>query len=785
MCGIFGVVLRDSRRQLHAARVVAARDTLRHRGPDEQGLWIPPAGGVALAHQRLKVLDLTHGQQPMVSPDQRYGLVYNGEIYNFRKLQEHYRAAGLTLTTQCDTEVVLQSLIHDGPGAIEQWNGMFALGFWDTAARSLLLVRDRLGKKPLYWFADDELFVFASELKAILEYLGRKFPVDAVALDQYFARGYILSPRTIFQGIAKLPAGHTLTLDAGAWTWASKPYWDFVPTPVPTDPGEVLDHLDDLLTDAVRMRMVSDVPIGCLLSGGIDSSLITALTAKVSGEKGERVKAFSIGFDESPDHNELPYAQMVAQRHNCEWFTRAVRGGDFMAMVDDAAQFHDEPFGNFTMFSMRKLAQMAREQLVVVLTGQGGDELAAGYPGRYNWIIDQPAAARSGSRRYAAAFDDLFTYLRASSFVAWPRGREVIFSDEMRDAIRAGGPPAADLLPFWNRHLTRVGRLNNVLYTDVKTNLADYLICLEERMTMSCSLEARNPLLDYRVVNFLLSLPESMKIHDIPGSPEGRRNKWVLLELARRYVPAEAIDRPKKGFTPPLGLWISQNADRMAQLFNQTDGQTRSIYSSAWREYLRGGQYESNTLMPVFYSLMLAAWVKRYGQYVSQWPGGTPSAMGSISLDVSAAAQGDHWQAALRTQDPIALQEARWFCQAMGNFAANTRLRINGDDDGWFTFLARGSQMRIAASHEEADALVLLGAGAAESFDARDLKADDWVLWFVPFEASQANDVKTLLSQAGDAGITLKGVQAVPTGPAHGVLIARGQVGAVSLTPAP
>lgn len=778
MCGILGVVFRDPKRQPDTRRVAAARDTLRHRGPDEHGLWAPPTGGVALAHQRLKVLDLTHGQQPMVSPDQRYGLVYNGEVYNFRALQDHYRAAGVTLTTRCDTEVVLQSLIHEGPAAIERWNGMFALGFWDNDARSLLLVRDRLGKKPLYWFADDEQFVFASELKAILEYLGRKFPVDAVALDQYFARGYVLSPRTIFQGISKLPAGHTLSLDACAWTWTNEPYWDFTPCETPADPGDVLDQLDGLLTDAVRIRMVSDVPIGCLLSGGIDSSLITALAAKVSGEKGERVKAFSIGFDESPDHNELPYAQMVAERHNCEWFTRGVRGGDFMAMVDDASEFYDEPFGNFTMFSMRKLAQLAREQLVVVLTGQGGDELTAGYAGRYNWVIDQPAAVPSGgqggAQPYAAGIDDLLTYMRASSFIAWPRGREVIFSDDMRDAIRAGGSPAADLLPFWNRHAP-LGRLNNVLYTDVKTNLADYLICLEERMTMSCSLEARNPLLDYRVVNFLLSLPESMKIR---GEGAERRNKWALLELARRYVPAEAIDRPKKGFTPPLGLWVAQNAGRMAELFTETDAQTSAIYSPAWRGHLKGGHYESTTIMPVFYSLMLAAWVKRYGQYIAGWPGGARAATGSISLDVSATKPDDPWQAALRTQDPAAIHEARWFCQAMGNFPIGSGLRIRGDDEGWFTFLARGSRMRVAAGNEEADAVVLIGSEAAQALDVEGLKAEGWVLWFVPFEAARAGEVKALLNRAGDANVTLKGMQVAQVSPTRGVLIARGQVGA-------
>ncbi|MCX5661833.1 MAG: asparagine synthase (glutamine-hydrolyzing) [Planctomycetota bacterium] len=772
MCGIFGVVLRDPAGQIDLASVLAARDTLIHRGPDEAGIWSRP--GVAFAHRRLKVLDLTHGQQPAVSPDERFALVYNGEVYNFQELRKRYAAEGADFTTRCDTEVVFHGLNAHGPDAVTDFHGMFAFGHWDDRQRKLLLVRDRLGKKPLYWHADDRQIVFASELKAVLAYLGRRFDIDPVALDCYFGRGYIPAPRTIFQGISKLRAGTMLRLDAGPgkWQFDVRSYWDFQPRATPAKPEEALDELDALLTDAVRSRLVSDVPIGCLLSGGIDSSLVTALAAKVSAEP---VRAFSIGFDESEAHNELPFAEMVARRHKCLWQSRPVRGDDFPAMLDDVVPFLDEPYGNFTVFSMRRLAQLAREDLVVVLSGQGGDELAAGYPGRYNWILQTPAGPAS---TYAPPVDDLVQHLNHSSFVPWRGAREVILSPGFKDAIAHAAGPADDLLPFWDRHHPR-GRLNNLLYTDLKTNLADYLILLEERMTMSASLEARNPLLDDRVVDFMLSLPNEMKVRD-------GKNKWILMELARRYVPAEAIDRPKRGFTPPLEKWVAGSAALLAKQFRETDGQTGSLYSQGWRDFLRAGKYNAGALMPVYYSLMLSRWAKQFEAYIGVWPG--EAARGGEAAakvgETPASARGP-WQDALRAQDPLALAESRWFCQAMGNFPAGARVRLRGDDAGWFAFLARGCGLAPVESESAADAagaaspdLVCVGLDAALNLlageGAKVAAGSPTILIVAPFAGAQADRAKALLEGLGKAFL-IKGYQAPSLAPDRAVLIVRCQ----------
>lgn len=764
MCGILGVIHRDPQLEINRERLIAARDTLTHRGPDEAGVWLAP--GAALAHRRLKVLDLTHGQQPMVDPaaasgiDPRYALVYNGEIYNYRELRRDFQKRGENFRGQGngDTEVVFHALNTQGPDAVDSFHGMFALAHWDHADRQLLLVRDRLGQKPLYWHDDGNQLVFASELKAILRYLDRKFDLDPAALDEFFTRGYILSPRTIFKDIHKLPAGSRLRLSATDWQIQIDRYWDIKQTPpqdipgdIPTDPDDAVDQLDELLTDAVRQRLVSDVPLGCLLSGGIDSSLITAIAAKVSGKP---ITAFSIGFDESDEHNELPFAEMAAKHLNCRWIPRSVRGsgggsgggGNFLADLDDALQFFDEPFGNFTVIAQRKLAQLCREHLTVVLSGQGGDELAAGYPGRYNWVLETPQ--RAPRHQHTPPIDHLNTYLNKTSFVSWNAGRSAMFSDELRHAITHAHHPAQGVQPFWH---TAGDTLNNVLIADVKTNLPDYLVTIEERMTMSASLEARNPMLDHRVVNYLLSLPGSMKIRN-------GQNKWPLFKLCERYLPREVYDRPKRGFTPPLGLWLNQNATQIAQHFRDTAPLLPGVFSSAWTRHLASGDTNPQTTMPVYYSLVLSKWAEHYGDYINAWPSKT-------------ASKTTDWHGVYREQLPAAAGTARWFAQALGNFPDGSTLRLVGDDDGLYAWLA--TQLGHAVTDDTAcpqQVFCGLPAIADADFSMWTHSAD--VLFVAPFSPDQQNEIQAALQTLPTCAV-VHGTQGVQVDTDRGVLVAR------------
>ena len=763
MCGIFGVIYKDAQQTIDEGKLAAARDTLTHRGPDEKGLWTQP--GVGLAHRRLSILDLKHGQQPWVSGDGQQALAYNGEVYNYRALMRDAEAQGATFNTTCDTELVFHTLASQSEQGLDQLHGMFALGFYDHAARSLLLVRDRLGQKPLYWTDTGDALVFASELKAILSYTQAKYDLDAAAVEQFFTRGYVLSPRTIFQGIHKLPAGHWLKLDAKAWQVQIEPWWDATPTPPkdlgPLNDDTVLDTLDELLSQSVADRLIADVPIGTLLSGGIDSSLITAMASKA---REEPVKTFTIGFGDSPAHDETPFAKMVAEQYNCDWHCETINQteGDWLSELDDASRYYDEPFGNFTVTSQRTLSRLCREQLTVVLSGQGGDELSAGYPGRYNWVLqtEQAASSDNAKSQYAPPVDDVVHHLQRSRFLQWQGARSQMFSDDAHAQMRAGGSPIEGIAPFWNRHAAH-DRLGNVLYTDSKTNLADYLVCIEERASMSHSLEARNPMLDHRVVQYMLSLPAHYKARPGTGpmSKDGIQNKWLLHALAKRYLPAEAFDRPKRGFTPPLQQWMARYAERIAEVFRETESLTAPLYSSQWRQYLLAGKYEPAATMAVYYSLVFALWAKRYADHIGAMVGAAPTKPTQSML-----------HRIYRTNEPEAMATGRWFCQVLRNFAVGDSIRFIGGEDEAYQWLAEQSGLRVSTDHKS-NGTVVIGMDALRSFTPEQA-IGSILLLFVPFAVVQQDELNALLQKVA-ATTPIQGHQAVPVGGDQGVLIAR------------
>ncbi len=791
MCGIFGVVYRDPQQIVDPSRLAAARDTLAHRGPDEHGLWTLP--GVGLAHRRLSILDLKHGQQPWVNHERQQSLVYNGEVYNYRDLMRDYASQGAHFNTTCDTEVVFHALATDGPDAIDRLHGMFAFGYYDHAERSLLLVRDRMGQKPLYWTINDEALIFASELKAILHYTGRRYNMDAAAVEQFFTRGYVMSPRTIFEGIYKLPAGHRLTLDAGTWQYTIERWWDVEPIEPdvlgPMDDEHVLDTLDELLRQAVTDRLIADVPIGTLLSGGIDSSLITAMASKARASAGDdRLKAFTIGFSDSPAHDETPYAKIVAEQYGCDWRCASINmeAGDWLSELDDASRYYDEPFGNFTVTAQRTLSRLCREHLTVVLSGQGGDELSAGYPDRYNWVLQTQSLADQENLRsqYAPAVDDVVNHLQHSAFLPWAGVRSVMFSDTAQMQMQAAGSPIETIRPYWRRY-PQLDRLGNVLYTDSKTNLADYLVCIEERATMSHALEARNPMLDHRVVRFMLSLPTRFKVRPGSGpmSKDGLQNKWLLHALAKRYLPAEAFDRPKRGFTPPIQQWMARYADRIAQVLRETDTLTAPLYSQAWRQYLMNGRYEPTATMAVYYSLVFALWARRYADHIASMPGDLQSTKRQrVSVTCSTKSltdascsdvinQSDSMlHRVYRAHDPQAIATARWFCQALRNVAPGSSIRLVGDHDGLYRWLGEQNGLRIVDTGQ-CDATILAGIEAVRAFSA-DQCSSPTLLLFVPFGAGNQDQLNALLKQLHSSA-PIQGHQAVPIGSDQGVLIAR------------
>jgi asparagine synthase (glutamine-hydrolysing) len=558
-----------------------------HRGPDGEGLWTSPSGRAVFAHRRLSVIDLGGGAQPMVDPATGTAIVFNGEIYNYRELRRGMVQRGAQFATQSDTEVLLRLVAERGAGAVADLRGMFAFAAWDDAGGRLLLARDRVGKKPLFHRVDaDGCLYFASTLQALRDAVpgGDLGPLDLEALDQYFTLGYVPAPRTIHRGVGKLPAGHTATLGAGAagGGLAVAPFWDLAADPGPAGGppargfDEAVDELEALLDEAVALRLRSDVPLGVFLSGGVDSSLVTALAARqVRG-----LATFSIGFDDAlPGYDESEHAAAVARHLGTEHRLFRVRS-DLFDLLPDVVRHFGEPYADSSALPTWVLSRETRQHVTVALGGDGGDEGFAGYHwyrtaarveavGR--WV---PAgAAAAGSRAlapYAAAaagrlpggrrvgqlqrgLGMLAHGAAAARFAALrsvfaPGDAQGLYAGALAETRRTRGDSGLRLLR--DAYARCQGpALRRMRYTDVRTYLADELMPKVDVASMAHGLEVRAPLLDHEVLAFGLRQPDA-HLFDAAGG------KRLLRTLLHRHVPAALFDRPKQGFSVPLRRWF-------------------------------------------------------------------------------------------------------------------------------------------------------------------------------------------------------------------------------------
>lgn len=582
MCGIAGAVglSPDARPELRAVRRMS--QLIAHRGPDGDGLWTSPSGRACLAHRRLSVIDLATGAQPMVAGDGTSGIVFNGEIYNYRELRDVLRRDGATLRTESDTEVLLQMLRRDGLGCLDLLRGMFAFAYWDDCTGRLLLARDRLGKKPLYFAIHDGCLYFASSLRAVRAVVPTS-AVSMAALDSYLTLGYIPAPLTIFPGISKLRAGHAVEADAAGLREAR--YWNPAPS-VDRFSGSMeaaTDALEELLSTAVRLRLRSDVPLGVFLSGGIDSSLMAAMAAR---EQGGSVRTFSIAMDDVA-FDESPYAAAVAARLGTEHQTfHAIP--DLLATLPAMVSHFGEPYADSSALPTWLLAEQTRQHVTVAIGGDGGDECFAGY-GWYSTAARLTRLARLAPRSvFATAGHTLrtasssglplpsalgraqrglqmlavpsganrFAALRSQLDADWTRR---LYAGELAQWHREhGGAASAMIRAEYDR--AAGSALRRMRWADISTYLADELLPKVDVATMAHGLEARAPLLDQEVVQFALSLPDSWLIG-------GDGSKLILRRLLDRYLPPELFVRPKQGFSLPLGKWLSGAArERLGDL---------------------------------------------------------------------------------------------------------------------------------------------------------------------------------------------------------------------------
>lgn len=584
MCGIVGLLDPDGFGEGTAARrrlMEDMRDSLAHRGPDDAGTWLDPSAGFAVGFRRLAIVDLTSaGHQPMVSADGRWVLVMNGEVYNHPELRteiEGSSGGARSWRGHSDTEALLEAIALWGvEAAVIRANGMFAFAAWDRQARTLWLARDRIGKKPLYYGWAGGAFVFGSELKALRRHPGFDLQVSHRALSSYFRLGYVLGRDTIFAGTHKLPGGCLLRLgpDVAARRGTPQPvaYWNLRDVALAGLDAQASgrcarqEELQDLLDDAVRRRMVADVPVGAFLSGGVDSSLVTAMMAAGSGTPAH---TFTVGFD-LPQWDEAPHAKAVAAHLGTRHEELYVSAAEVMDVVRDVPRICDEPFADDSILPTTLLCRMARRSVTVALSGDGGDELFAGYQ-RYadaaRWLarraavppaaralvrgfvdhLARPAAERWSSQRTERRLGLLSHLLRSSE----PEGfNSVIMSQSLdTEALFADSRALPEHLAESSYVLGRSTPIDRMTFMDLASFLVDDILTKVDRASMSTSLEVRCPLLDYRVIEMSWRFPTGAKSWD-------GRGKLPLRAALDRYVPRELVERPKMGFSAPVEAWV-------------------------------------------------------------------------------------------------------------------------------------------------------------------------------------------------------------------------------------
>jgi asparagine synthase (glutamine-hydrolysing) len=569
MCGIAGIFDLQGQAPIDRALLHAMNQTQFHRGPDEGGIHVEP--GVGLAHRRLSIIDLASGQQPMFSADGNLCVVYNGEIYNFMELAAELRTKGYQFRTHCDTEVILYAWQEWGTACVEHFRGMFAFALYDRNGRSLFLARDRLGIKPLFYAVlPDQKLVFGSELKVLKAHPQLPRKLEPRAVEDYFALGYIPEPKTIYENVYKLSPGHTLLFKRGAAMPAQREYWDIPFTKLAiASEADLKQELLVRMREAVNVRLVSEVPLGAFLSGGVDSSAVVAMMAQLQDGP---VNTCAIGFDVK-QFNETEFARQVAQRYQTNHFEQTVDSDDF-DLLDTLAELYDEPYADSSAIPTYRVCQLARQRVTVALSGDGGDEHFAGYR-RYRWHMNEeslrsklplglrkplfgalgrvypkadwaPRVFRAKTTFESLARNSVEAYLHSVSLTSTSQ-RQSMFSQGLKRELQ--GYSAQEVFDHHAGRCPTDDPLSLIQYLDMKTYLVGDILTKVDRASMAHSLEVRVPLLDHKFVEWISGIPANYKLR-------GSEGKYLLKKALEPHLPKDVLYRPKMGFGVPLGKWF-------------------------------------------------------------------------------------------------------------------------------------------------------------------------------------------------------------------------------------
>ena len=566
MCGICGIVNLNSEEPVDRPVVIRMTNALSHRGPDDDGFFFDR--NVGLGHRRLSIIDVAGGQQPIYNEDESAVIIFNGEVYNFADLRRDLLPRGHVFRTRSDTETILHGYEQYGDDCVERLRGMFAFAIWDLGKKRLLLARDRLGIKPMYYCWTGRCLAFASEIKSLLQVPQVPRAVDPEALDLYLSLRYVPGPRTFFSSIHKLQPGHVLILEKGEIR--IRQYWDIQYEDGPAArPQEYAEQLEQLLNESVRLRLISEVPLGVFLSGGLDSSSILAVMTRIAGKGSERIKTFSVGYEagnaEEEKANEFEYARQAAKAFNADHHEFELKAAEFGEFLPDLVWYLDEPMADPTCIPLFYISRVAREYVTVVLSGEGADEILAGY-NIYNRMLAleqvHTVLGKLGSALLPALSQLVpgeavrnYVHLAAQPLNQRYTGVSRAFREEVKQQLlgtnrgkNSDEKLAAVFSPYYEA-VKGTSPLNRMLYVDAKTWLVDDLLLKADRMTMANGMELRVPFLDHHVVEFAARLPLEFKLAHGTG-------KQLLRKIMQPKLPASILQRTKKGFPVPTQSWL-------------------------------------------------------------------------------------------------------------------------------------------------------------------------------------------------------------------------------------
>lgn len=632
MCGITGLYNFKSREPIALTVLKNMTDTLFHRGPDDEGFY--HAGPVGLGHRRLSIIDVAGGHQPLSNEDKTVWVVFNGEIYNFGELHDELVAKGHTFGTRSDTEVIVHLYEEEGERCFQRLRGMFAIAIWDARSQQLVLARDRVGKKPLFYFHDGSRIAFASEMKAILEVPGVPREIDPQAVSDYFSFLYIPAPKSIFKNIRKVLPGHYLVASRDGIREVE--YWDLsFHSTIELSEEQWCERLMSTFYDAVRLRLMSEVPLGAFLSGGVDSSAVVALMA---GLMNGAVTTCSIGFEEE-EFNEVAYAREIAAQFHTDHHEQMVRP-DAVGILEKLVWHYDEPFADSSAIPTYYVSKAAREHVTVVLSGDGGDENFAGYRRYYfdkrenlvrgllpksvrgpifgalaslypkaDWA---PRVFRGKATFQNLARSPIEGYFRSVSAVKSELKEDILHSDFWRELH---GYDSLDVLRSYYDKADTTDPLSRIQYVDIKTYLPDDILVKVDRASMANSLEVRAPILDHKLMELAASMPSSFKLR-------GRNGKYIFKKALEKLLPQSILYRKKMGFAVPLAHWFRTDLKELAHdvLFrrNGIAIMDEAVVKRVWEEHQGGLRNRSTELWTL---LMFRLWEQQFTASASRGPG--------------------------------------------------------------------------------------------------------------------------------------------------------------------